>query len=90
MSDSVLSKVSPRYQFLQEQADDLAFGSLHLFGHDHQGVVPGQRLGPEGALDLIVIGDRDGPQTDVPGSGYHRLDVLAESFEWAVWICRSA
>ena len=71
-----------RYPLLQEQPDDLALPGLDLLRHDDERIALGQFAGPQGALDLVVVGDGDGAQADLPGGaddGLHGvLGVLGE------------
>ena len=61
-------------RFLQEEPDDLALGRLDLLGHDHEGIALGELPGQKGSLDLVVVGDGQGAQADLPGGGQDRLD----------------
>ena len=74
MSDRVSSKLELRRDgLLREEPDDLALGRLDLFGHDDEGVALRRVPGPGRPLDLVVVGDGERPQADLPGGGQDRL-----------------
>src|SRR3972149_7632361 len=88
-ADGLLRRHASRHQLLEEEADNLALGRLHLLADDDLEAAAGllrQLLDDEGALDLVVV--RDGDAVDALAQA--ALDERARADDGVAGVVRMA